>query len=90
MDFQATEFLGAAQRSALLALGRTGGTPSERKKLRRGKLLEMYTESPASSARREASPQGAVLGGPAHDFAWETDKTNNNIIWLATLLSKLE
>jgi len=51
MDFQATEFLGAAQRSALLALGRTGGTPSERKKLRRGKLLEMYTESPASSAR---------------------------------------
>jgi len=35
-------------------------------------------------------PVHAVLGGPAHDFAWETDKTNNNIIWLATLLSKLE
>jgi hypothetical protein len=42
----------AAQRLALVALGRGGETPSERKMLRRRKLPEKRAESHQSGARR--------------------------------------
>ncbi len=47
-----------------------GGTPSEREKAEGRKLLEIGAESPASSARREASPKGAVLGGLIFYYAF--------------------